>query len=264
MLYALYSSNKTISIQPFVAHVQDLLSKYDLPPVVFPGGSSSFRSFVLQCVYQSFVSDKYPWHENARFLAHPFINKSVRHVIWISPNGGVAASGGLQDRRSQRGASGTAFGATDVQIGHAVRQPLQESDDCSRVGAIERAESHVFFNIRKRQNEFVNLDLLSKISQFTFYDNMEDESEDRIFTAVCLVAKGLRDFAVYPDAFKITQNGSLGYIPDETAAGNLYLYRDSYPYIDGEITDEELEKVYCYNVYDGDLTEFLELANSLI
>ena len=121
---------------------------------------------------------------------------------------------------------------------------------------------------RNRLPEDINatmeyLDLLSKVSQFTFYDNMEDESENRVFTAVCLVAQGLRDFAVCPDAFEITQNGSRYYIPDETAAGNLYLYRDSYPYIDDEITDEELEKVYCYNVYDGDLTEFLELANSL-
>ena len=108
------------------------------------------------------------------------------------------------------------------------------------------------------------LELLSVFSQYTYYDNMEDESDNRIFTATCLVAEGLRDFAVFLDDIKLEENKRVYFIDDETASGNLFFYRDDYPFIEGRISDEELKKVYKYNIYEGDLTKLIELANSMI
>lgn len=111
---------------------------------------------------------------------------------------------------------------------------------------------------------FEYLDLLSVFSQYKYYDNMEDESTDKIFTATCLVARALRNFAVYFDSCEYKENKREYFIDDETAAGNLFLRRDDFPFYLEEISDEELNKSYRYNVYNCDFTEFIELANSLI
>lgn len=111
-------------------------------------------------------------------------------------------------------------------------------------------DTHAVFNY---------LQLFSKIAQYSTYDYDGDESEDHAFTATCLVAQKLVDYAVYSDG-AMNNGGKLEYFDtEETLAGELVILRADYPYFTEEINDD----LYVYNVYTGDFSEVLKLAKEL-
>ena len=106
---------------------------------------------------------------------------------------------------------------------------------------------------------FTYLQLFSKVAQYSTYDYDGDESEDRTFTATCLVAQKLVDYAVYSDG-AMNNGGRLEFFDtEETLAGKLVIIRADYPYFTDEISDD----IYIYNVYTGDFSEVLKLAKEL-
>ena len=111
-------------------------------------------------------------------------------------------------------------------------------------------DTHTVFNY---------LQLFSKIAQYSTYDYDGDESDNRAFTATCLVAQRLVDYAVYSDG-AMNNGGKLEYFDtEETLAGELVILRADYPYFTDEINDD----IYIYNVYTGDFSEVLKLAKEL-
>ncbi len=108
------------------------------------------------------------------------------------------------------------------------------------------------------------LTLISFVSQYTIYDNMNDESDGNVFTVTCIVAHGLTEFARNMDTVIISENEERTYeIDEKVSAGDLFIRRDSFRFDPENITDGEMEKVYRYNVYDADFSELEELAQKI-
>ena len=106
---------------------------------------------------------------------------------------------------------------------------------------------------------FDYLQMLSKIAQYSAYDYDGDESDNCAFTATCLVAQRLVDYAVYSDG-AMNNDGKLELFDSkETLAGKLVIARADYPYF----TEDLYDGVFVYNVYKGDFTEVLKLAKEL-
>ena len=101
------------------------------------------------------------------------------------------------------------------------------------------------------QAPFTYLRLLTTLSKYTTCDFVEDQSEDKTFTATALIAQTLVDYAT----FEWMNN-------NEVNQGVFSLERDDYPYYGG-IPEETDAKNYSYNVYDGNFEEVLELAADL-
>ena len=106
---------------------------------------------------------------------------------------------------------------------------------------------------------FEYLRLVSEISQYSTYDYDGDESEDYKFTATCLVAQALVRYAIYMDGAMHDENGVKFFDSEETLSGELVILRLDYPYF----TDEFYDDTYIYNVYKGDFSEVLRLAEDL-
>ena len=118
---------------------------------------------------------------------------------------------------------------------------------------IKKAREYVFENnLPKATEVFSYLSLVSEISKYTTYDCTEDESDDKTFTATCLVALGLVEYAT---------NGA-----EESSGGNInYLYNKML----GEAivffgkAEDGAKNVFTYNVYTGDFSGVLELAQMM-
>ena len=101
--------------------------------------------------------------------------------------------------------------------------------------------------------------LFSNIAQYSTYDYDGDESENYKFTATCLIAKKLVEYAIWSDG-AMRKDGTLKFFDsEETLSGELVFLRADYPYRDDEVNDD----IYRYNVYDGDFSEVLKLAKEL-
>lgn len=103
------------------------------------------------------------------------------------------------------------------------------------------------------------LQLLCALSQYSTYDYDGDESDDLKFTATCLVAQKLVEYAIYHSGSTNT-GGTLKFFDTEDAlSGKLCFFRDDYPFFSDEFSTE----TYHYEVYKGDFTEVLRLAKEL-
>ena len=67
----------------------------------------------------------------------------------------------------------------------------------------------------------------------------DDESEDRIFTVTCLIAQGLKDFATGIDSIEIDQGKSTYSLTEEKASGNLWIYGDSFWFLEDSSCSED-------------------------
>ncbi len=134
---------------------------------------------------------------------------------------------------------------------------------------------NTFEIIRYAKNEFVfkgimpdniyetmeYLDLLANLSKYTTYDCTEDESEDKCFTATCLIAQNLLEYATSVSVTQFYENGTAEYYDSEDEKqGILNFYRDDYQFNDD---DEVSHEKYVYNIYDGDFEEVLELVSQI-
>ena len=108
------------------------------------------------------------------------------------------------------------------------------------------------------------LRMLSTLSQYTVYDDSEDESTDKIFTATTLVAQGLVSLSIWCDDIRLKDGKRVYFLDEEKAKGELLWNRLDFPYTKKQLEEGNLDKNYTYNVYEGDLTQFIELANRLI
>lgn len=105
------------------------------------------------------------------------------------------------------------------------------------------------------------LDLLTVLSKYTTYDCTDDESEDKRFTATCLIAQNLLEYATAISITSFHEDGTTEYYDnDNEAQGILSFYRDDYPFYDD---DEVNHEKYVYNIYKEDFREVLELASQL-
>ncbi len=99
---------------------------------------------------------------------------------------------------------------------------------------------------------FNYIELISTLSQYTTDDKiMEDESEKYSFTATIMLAEELR---LYASNFHNTFSNS-----EEISSGNLQFELNYYVILE----DGEENKIYTYNVYEGNFDEMLELANRI-
>ena len=104
------------------------------------------------------------------------------------------------------------------------------------------------------------LGLLTVLSKYCIYDCTDDESEDKAFTATCLVAQKLVEYATSWGGGRKTEDGGIeGLDYEEERQGSFTFYRDDYPFYD----EEESEGCYTYNVYEADFAEVLELAATI-
>lgn len=103
------------------------------------------------------------------------------------------------------------------------------------------------------------MELLTCISKYDIYDCVDDESKAKCFTATCLVAQQLCDYAVSPHGFEIIDGESRCFDSDEEMAGVFTFYRIDYPYLE----EEPDNKVFRYDVYKGDFSEVIDLASQL-
>ena len=99
--------------------------------------------------------------------------------------------------------------------------------------------------------QFAYLRLLTTLSKYTTYDIVEDESENLKFSATCIIAQKLVEYATW------------GTVDNEDEAKGIFSFsRDDYPYYD-DMPEESDDKYYEYDVYGADFTEVLELAAQL-
>lgn len=104
------------------------------------------------------------------------------------------------------------------------------------------------------------IELIANLSKYMTYDCMDDESERKTFTATCLVAQKLVDYASCSPGFRTTDSNSFEYFDtDDFQQGILTFNRDDYPYY----SDEPSNDSYKYCIYEGDFEEILDLALQL-
>ena len=103
------------------------------------------------------------------------------------------------------------------------------------------------------------IELISTVSQYGINDQtVEDESENCVFTATVLLAEELRLYANIYDCSK-TNDQKVYSDYEETAGGDLK-FELSY-YVDLE--EDEEDKMYTYNVYEGNFDEIMEFAKRI-
>lgn len=131
--------------------------------------------------------------------------------------------------------------------------------------------------IRTAKNEFIYrniapadsavslayLELLTLLSKYMTYDCMDDESGDKKFTATCLVAQKLVDYAVSAGGFEIVGKTSTCFDNDDEKQGVFTFFRDDYPFYASDFDENEKKLTYSYNIYDGNFEEVLNLASQL-
>ena len=99
--------------------------------------------------------------------------------------------------------------------------------------------------------QFEYLRLLTTLSKYMTYDIVEDESDDRKFSATCIIAQKLVEYATW------------GLMDNKEESQGIFSFcRDDYPYY-GDIPKEPGNTYYKYDVYRADFTEVLELAAQL-
>ena len=108
------------------------------------------------------------------------------------------------------------------------------------------------------------LKLLTTVSQYTIYDNVSDESENKAFTVTALIAEKLTyyasDYCGFCEGDKFPRKY---YDSDETNQGLFVFFRSDYPFYNEEDWEHE-DEVFKYNVYEANFDEINELAKQLL
>ena len=122
--------------------------------------------------------------------------------------------------------------------------------------AIRRANNAYVFPCAVPENSLAILNylkLISGLSQYAACDCTDDASKDMAFTASCLIAKLLVDYALVPSGSEYTPKGIVFYEAPSTTKGDLGFSRFPNPK-----TEEEFHAPpVVYNVYNGDFRDVL-------
>ena len=126
-----------------------------------------------------------------------------------------------------------------------------------------------FEEIKKQKNDLINgilpedkleifyyISLLCTLSQYNMYDCLEDESDNKLFTATCEIAQELVHYAKTFERFEYTENGRICSDHEETQRG---IFR--FPLIAGiedNVGDENIKDAFIYDIYKGDFKDIIE------
>lgn len=154
------------------------------------------------------------------------------------------------------------------------RNPYTFGEEDISLSEFSELFKDTFEIIKKAKNDFIYkgalpedtyttldyLDLITALSKYITYDCVDDESESKTFTATCLVAQKLVEYATYCSGFRSLETGKYEYFDsDEIKQGSLTFLRADYPYY----SDDFFDKSYEYRIYDGNFDQILELASQL-
>jgi hypothetical protein len=119
---------------------------------------------------------------------------------------------------------------------------------------------YIFKNIYPDAGDMINfIELISVLSQYGIDDQtVGDESENCAFTATVLLAEELR---LYASQWHLDRaDGQAVYSDFEDSLTGDLRFELSY-YVD--LKEDEEDKMYTYNVYDGNFDEILEFAKRI-
>lgn len=110
------------------------------------------------------------------------------------------------------------------------------------------------------QDVFWFLDLISSISQYSVDDGLvEDYGENKVYTATRLIAEGLISYAKWPGDMRNENEKEIYFDTDKELNGILEFLRSDYV----DVEENEEDKTYVYNVYNGSFEEILELTQQM-
>ena len=146
------------------------------------------------------------------------------------------------------------------------RNPYTFGDEDISLPEFSELFKDTFEIIKKLKNDFIYkgafledalttlnyLDLIATLSKYMTYDCMDDESEGKAFTAACLVAQKLVEYATF-GSFECRDS-------DDIQQGILTFHREDYPFF---YADDFSYESYEYRIYGGDFDEVLGLALQL-
>ena len=119
---------------------------------------------------------------------------------------------------------------------------------------------YIFKNIYPDAGDMINfIELISVLSQYGIDDQtVGDESENCAFTATVLLAEELR---LYASKYKFDRVDEQAVYSDyeDDLTGDLEFELSYYVHLD----EDEEDKIYIYNIYDGNFDEILEFAKRI-
>ena len=119
---------------------------------------------------------------------------------------------------------------------------------------------YIFKNIYPDAGDMIYfIELISVLSQYGINDGtVGDESENCAFTATVLLAEELRLYATYWDVNWV-EDKKVYFDIEDFSSGNLKFELDYYV----DLEEDEENKIYTYNVYEGNFDEILEFAKRI-
>ena len=119
---------------------------------------------------------------------------------------------------------------------------------------------YIFKNIYPDAGDMIYfIELISVLSQYGIDDQtVSDESENCAFTATVLLAEELRLYATYWDVNWV-EDKKVYFDIEDFSSGNLKFELDYYV----DLEEDEENKIYTYNVYEGNFDEILEFAKRI-
>ncbi len=147
------------------------------------------------------------------------------------------------------------FGAVEIDLDN-FRDLIKQTFDVIKTAKNE----YIFKNIYPEANDVIDyIELISIVSQYGINDQtVMDESENCTFTATVLLAEELR---LYANRYHFDKaNDKNIYSEDEEYATGDLKFELSY-YV--SLEEGEDDKMYTYNVYEGNFDEILEIAKRI-
>ena len=119
---------------------------------------------------------------------------------------------------------------------------------------------HIFKNSYPEVGDVIDfIELISIVSQYGIDDQITgDESENCAYTATVLIAEELRLYSRRYDRNQV--DDKIVYSDDEENSSGDLKFELSY-YVD--LKEDEEDRMYTYNVYDGNFDEILEFAKRI-
>ena len=119
---------------------------------------------------------------------------------------------------------------------------------------------YIFKNIYPNAGDMINfIELISVLSQYGVNDQtVGDESENCTFTATVLLAEELRLYATFWNVNWV-EDKKVYFDNEDFSLGVLKFELDYYV----DLQEDEENKIYTYNVYDGNFDEILEFAKRI-
>ena len=147
------------------------------------------------------------------------------------------------------------FGEEDVDL-EDFRDLVKQTFEVIKTAKNE----HIFKNTYPEVCDVIDfIELISIVSQYGIDDQtVSDESKNCAFTATVLIAEELR---LYANRYHFDRDGEKNVYSDEVenSSGDLTFELSFYV----NLEDGEADRMYTYNVYDGNFDEILEFAKRI-